>query len=138
MENATCDLDSCSNLALNRCSRCKIVVYCSQEHQKMHWKLHKLVCIDAAREMKTASNKNVDNGIDINKNTIDNTKKQSSEAEEGGKKVCRCMFCGEELLLESEESAVDHMRLCSALQEQLSSKDQFTIPTFLKDKISKK
>lgn len=31
---------------LFRCSRCKSVQYCSKEHQKKHWKLHKMMCTD--------------------------------------------------------------------------------------------
>lgn len=31
---------------LFRCGRCKNVQYCSKEHQKKHWKMHKLVCIE--------------------------------------------------------------------------------------------
>lgn len=30
---------------LLRCSRCKIAVYCSKEHQKLDWKHHKLFCL---------------------------------------------------------------------------------------------
>jgi hypothetical protein len=44
------------------------------------------------------------------------------------------MFCGEEQQLRSEEDAVAHMRVCSSLQEQLASKDQFTIPEVLRKK----
>lgn len=41
---------------------------------------------------------------------------------------CRSMFCGEALTFESEEEAVEHMSICPALAEQLSSKAAFTIP----------
>ena len=51
---------------------------------------------------------------------------------------CRCMFCGDELKLSSEEAAVDHMRVCVALQEQLQSKDQFTIPSVVRNKCAPK
>ena len=52
---------------------------------------------------------------------------------ESEKRTSRCMFCGEELILASEDDAVNHMRVCPALQEQLASKDQFTIPTMLRE-----
>ena len=52
---------------------------------------------------------------------------------ESEKRTGRCMFCGEELVLGSEDDAVNHMRVCPALQEQLASKDQFTIPTMLRE-----
>lgn len=29
---------------LRRCSRCQVAYYCSQEHQRLDWKLHKLEC----------------------------------------------------------------------------------------------
>lgn len=45
------------------------------------------------------------------------------------------MFCGQELQLASEDQAVDHLQVCSAFQEQVQSKDQFTIPSVLKDKM---
>lgn len=46
---------------------------------------------------------------------------------------CRCMFCGESLLLESEASAVDHMEVCPSLQEQLNDTEhQFTLPQSMK------
>lgn len=31
---------------LFRCSRCKSVQYCSKEHQKKHWKFHKMMCTE--------------------------------------------------------------------------------------------
>ncbi|XP_006812516.1 prolyl hydroxylase EGLN3-like [Saccoglossus kowalevskii] len=30
---------------LKRCSRCHVVHYCSREHQKQHWKVHKTSCV---------------------------------------------------------------------------------------------
>jgi hypothetical protein len=52
------------------------------------------------------------------------------------RRQCRCMFCGQQLDLGSEEEAVDHMRVCVALQEQLSSKEQFTVPSMLREKMN--
>ena len=51
---------------------------------------------------------------------------------------CRCMFCGETLLLHSEGHAIEHMRECPALQEQLNSPEQFTIPKAIQEKGVKK
>lgn len=34
----------CSEVASFRCSRCNKVYYCSRDHQKMHWQLHKVSC----------------------------------------------------------------------------------------------
>eukprot|EP01031_Cornospumella_fuschlensis_P034025 gene34025-41181_t len=51
--------------------------------------------------------------------------------------MCRCMFCGEQQLLASEEEAVEHMRVCPALQEQLQSKEQFTVPSMVREKMKK-
>jgi tetratricopeptide (TPR) repeat protein len=43
---------------------------------------------------------------------------QAAGAEAGGddKRHCRCMFCGELLLLASEDEAIEHMRVCPAMQ----------------------
>jgi hypothetical protein len=59
------------------------------------------------------------------------TKKMTPDEQE--KKTVRCMFCGDQLVLASEEEAIDHMRVCVALQEQLNSKDQFTIPKKIRE-----
>jgi hypothetical protein len=45
------------------------------------------------------------------------------------------MFCGDEIILASEEEAVDHMKICPALQEQLAGKEQFTIPSVIREKM---
>ena len=46
-----------------------------------------------------------------------------------GKRQCRCMFCGELILCESEGDAVKHLETCRSLGQQLASKEQFTVPT---------
>lgn len=48
------------------------------------------------------------------------------------------MFCGENMVLSNEEEAVDHMKVCPALQEQLTSTDQFTIPKSIQSKMERK
>lgn len=78
---------------------------------------------------ETNQKKNLGNSTEENKSN--NPVKDESA---GGKRQSRCMFCGEELVLGSEEDAVDHMRVCVALQEQLESPDQFTIPKALREK----
>lgn len=34
---------------LLKCGRCRISFYCSKEHQKQHWKKHKLTCVEAEK-----------------------------------------------------------------------------------------
>lgn len=58
-------------------------------------------------------------------------------AQSADQRHCRCMFCGEALVLGSEEEAFGHMKVCVALQEQLASKDQFTVPSVVKEKYTK-
>ncbi|GAQ93002.1 hypothetical protein KFL_012430010 [Klebsormidium nitens] len=41
---AVCGKKSTSDEALERCSVCRAVCYCSKEHQKSDWKEHKKVC----------------------------------------------------------------------------------------------
>jgi hypothetical protein len=98
----------------------------------MDWPTHKVTCSKDGKETKN-------NNAVVAKSTSDSqgtsSIKQSKNDSEGESRICRCMFCGEEQLLKSEEEAVDHMRVCPALQEQLQSKDQFTIPSMLKEKM---
>ena len=54
--------------------------------------------------------------------------KVGSATEEVEKRACRCKFCGEMLILSSEDEAVAHMRVCPAMQEQLQGSGPFTIP----------
>lgn len=35
----------CGIAASNKCAACSLVVYCSKEHQKAHWKKHKNECV---------------------------------------------------------------------------------------------
>jgi len=37
-------------LPLLQCSRCKKVIYCDRDHQRSHWKVHKLVCFPPGEE----------------------------------------------------------------------------------------
>lgn len=40
-----CALPSCGVTGcVTRCSKCKCAVYCSREHQKEHWKEHRIQC----------------------------------------------------------------------------------------------
>lgn len=40
-----CYCEICGVAANNKCGACSLVVYCSKEHQKAHWKKHKNECI---------------------------------------------------------------------------------------------
>mmetsp|Transcript_19945 Transcript_19945/g.28666 ORF Transcript_19945/g.28666 Transcript_19945/m.28666 type:complete len:114 (-) Transcript_19945:152-493(-) len=106
-----CSLPGCNQPADKRCSKCKKTYYCSRSHQTDHWSTHKSDCKTFAKTLK-------DND-DANKSNISQT---------GEMRSCRCMFCGEALTLSSEEAAVEHMKVCPALQEQLNDDKQFTLP----------
>lgn len=123
-----CQFSNCSEEGKFRCSRCRLVHYCGQEHQKLDWATHKHKCI------QITSNPNNTAAITPIPSSFGQT---SSKAPADDSRVCRCMFCGEEMLMQSEAEAVDHMRVCPALQEQLQSKEQFTIPSILKDKMKR-
>ena len=116
-----CNLIFCDKEANLRCSKCKAARYCSREHQVDDWSTHKIVC------SKPILSEPIQN------KTIETSSAVPNDSEEY--RVCRCMFCGEELKLGSEAEAVDHMKICSSLQEQFAGKEQFTIPSVLRNKI---
>lgn len=152
--NHQCGMQSCNMPASKRCSRCKTTFYCSIEHQKEDWAVHKLNCpkISAdttannsgttkqnnnnlSTEFPSSSSRKKTNNVSGNDATSEGSQNSNTDSIE--QRSCRCMFCGENLILANETEAVDHMRVCPALQEQLASKDQFTIPSVLQDKIDK-
>mmetsp|Transcript_17220 Transcript_17220/g.29149 ORF Transcript_17220/g.29149 Transcript_17220/m.29149 type:complete len:136 (+) Transcript_17220:215-622(+) len=129
-----CCAISCDKTGTFRCGRCKQANYCSVEHQKLDWKLHKKNC----KNEGTPSSLKFDRFDGDSKYAKKaNLKDDNSESVEE-KRSCRCMFCGEQLILASEKEAIEHMRHCPALQEQLESKDQFTIPSAIREKVAEK
>jgi MYND finger len=46
--NSTNSCAGCFNPAPLKCAKCRSISYCSQKCQKLHWKVHKLECLDAA------------------------------------------------------------------------------------------
>ena len=110
----------------------------------MDWGSHKINCaappakrVDKKREGEKKSDidaksvNNIEDGISGSGSSA--KVGDPSTTGESGKRQSRCMFCGEELVLESEDDAIDHMKECPALQEQLASSDQFTIPKALRE-----
>lgn len=151
----SCGVPGCERASNQRCSRCKNVYYCSIEHQKEDWLNHKRKCSNS-NSMPKVSHEDVgiscgnfagssssiscdvdkleeEKSISVAPSEGDTTSTNCNAEEESEKRTSRCMFCGEELILASEDDAVNHMRVCPALQEQLASKDQFTIPTMLRE-----
>lgn len=113
-----CDLPGCvDQKALFQCSRCKLIKYCSQDHQRKHWKEHKVIC-----RLST----------DVGRDKVDQVSKSLASKEE---RECRCMFCGGAFIFSSEEEAVNHMNACLALQEQLNGQGQFTVPSTIQEKL---
>jgi len=145
-----CVYDDCPNPGKYRCSKCKKSFYCCQDHQKYHWKIHKIHCKNMTKGNSDGSNysrsSSRDDGILVD-GTNQNNNNRSNDFKDCGnsitsdenvvddKRICRCMFCGEEMLLGSEDEAIKHMNICIALQEQLSSSQQFTIPTTIQNKM---
>ncbi len=41
----SCGFDECNEVATKQCSACKSVYYCSEDHQRAHWKTHKAICV---------------------------------------------------------------------------------------------
>lgn len=134
-----CNYPDCKSVSTQRCSRCKKVYYCSVKHQKENWKAHKIQCsssdsiqgVKKEKILEVSSVKDSKEAVDSGEEFFKDS--GSAAGNVGGKRQSRCMFCGEQLVLESEDDAVNHMRICPALQEQLASPDQFTIPTMLRE-----
>ncbi len=129
----TMNVNKCGNIGCENksnfvCSNCHLVYYCSKEHQKLDWKRHKLNCkeIKNKEESLDSNRSNIDVNSSVGNN--DNNAKASENKNELEVRQCRCMFCGETHVFHSEEEAVGHLRVCVALNEQLSSPDQFTVP----------
>jgi hypothetical protein len=89
----------------------------------VHWTTHKLSC--CRESIGVASCEKVSEQRSL--------KEQMTSQQE--KRICRCMFCGAELLVSSEDEAVKHLEDCPALQEQLNSKAQFTVPSMVKQQM---
>ncbi len=115
-----CGVLGCIATAKLRCSKCKTQHYCSAEHQRTDWASHRRSCRTAKEREKEKIRP-----------------PQPPENEESGgdgSRQSRCFFCGENIVMKDEYDAQLHMQECPALQEQLASKDQFTIPKALRDR----
>ncbi|KAJ1427694.1 hypothetical protein B484DRAFT_74589 [Ochromonadaceae sp. CCMP2298] len=141
MSAVVCSCDGCQEIGSFKCSSCKRARYCSVAHQKKHWKIHKGECTSSsgAREQQPVGKERTETSHPSKPATEPSGDESAPSADLGteDKRTCRCMFCGEELVLTSEDAAVDHMRVCSALQEQLSSPDQFTVPSAVRERMKK-
>ena len=112
MTNNSCEV--CSTAATNRCSKCRVVFYCSAECQKKDWKKHKNSCKNQYKKGPSPPP------------SQQQQPQQQQQQEE--MRECRCMFCGEVNQFKSEEEATAHLDVCPAFNEQMDSKEQFTLP----------
>jgi hypothetical protein len=125
-----CAVSMCSLPAPFQCSKCKEVYYCCVEHQKEDWKGHKKSC-----KLKDSSTSRAAHPPKPAAKVISSEPKASKVTMPTGEtRQSRCMFCGENVIMSCEEDGHKHMAECPALQEQLGSSDQFTIPKALRDK----
>lgn len=101
----------------------------------MDWKYHKTACgkIETGHKPTQAKTTPASSMMDECFSSGSDSITVIDETTE--KRECRCMFCGENLVMGSEAEAIEHMRVCPALQEQLKSKDQFHIPSMFRDKM---
>jgi hypothetical protein len=105
------------------------VFYCGASHQKQDWKTHKLVC--------ATNDTNADATPSVPNVYCTDGESSSRPAPSDSSRNCRCMFCGDLLLLDSEDAAVAHMEVCPALQEQLNGPGQYTIPKAFQHVVNK-
>jgi MYND finger len=130
----SCAYPNCGTTSNLRCSRCKAVYYCSAEHQRKDWNIHKSYCMSVL----SASGSSVSEFSSLKACSGQASSSRACSENDGGSgenRRSRCMFCGEELILGSEDEAVKHLEVCDALQEQLNSNEQFTVPSRLRSKI---
>lgn len=124
-----CSYNSCQEAGVWRCSNCKDSYYCSRKHQRMHWQYHKERCRESATGHSLLQSSMLEKG---KQKEDQGEPKAEYKGQQGETRTCRCMFCGKELLLQSEGEAVGHMEVCGALQEQLASSECITIPSEMK------
>ena len=129
-----CSVAACLIEAKFQCSKCKSVRYCCREHQLLDWSSHKVKCQSLLETVVPEINRTTT----ISTQSSSTTTEKTTITEDVEQRICRCMFCGDHLNLKSEDEAIDHMRVCPALQEQLESKDQFTIPAAIRNKMPDK
>eukprot|EP01041_Mallomonas_annulata_P000693 gene693-1323_t len=132
MSTHICSYSKCQLTASERCSRCRSYYYCSRDHQLLDWNSHKRTCTEISLSAVTKREKTEPC---MTKESQQNDKTESSNLSSDEMRECRCMFCGKMLLLKSEEEACQHMRECIDLQEQLTSKNDFEIPSSIKSKV---
>lgn len=131
-----CGYPGCSSRGTIHCLEPKEYYYCSIQHREAY----KYILTEYLLVNKPLSSfvrpdfSAIDSDIKSSeKVTTSSSNTQNSNSSES--RQCRCMFCGESLLLNSEDEAVNHMEVCPALQEQLDSKKQFHIPSMVQKKL---
>lgn len=62
-----CHVCNChdSQVPLKKCGNCKMIYYCSQEHQKVHWPLHKAFCKNISSLTLVSKDKNIDTKMNL-------------------------------------------------------------------------
>ena len=51
-ECAVCGIKKSAETKLMKCARCYSVAYCSKEHQKEHYKIHKVFCHEITKRIR--------------------------------------------------------------------------------------
>ena len=59
-----CGFPSCEATGSKRCTACNAIYYCSQAHQRSHWKVHKVECRGTQAKVKRASKGEAAGGAD--------------------------------------------------------------------------
>lgn len=59
MDKKSCSSLSCDKDAPLKCSGCRVARYCSQEHQRAHWKEHQQTCNAFKEEWDTQVGKHL-------------------------------------------------------------------------------
>jgi len=82
-DGAPCD--TCTDpAAMKKCSACKMVSYCNEECQKMHWPVHKKECSEMARQFALMEQRNVEQAARALKEEEERKEREARKALDAG------------------------------------------------------
>ncbi|XP_051157746.1 uncharacterized protein LOC127279442 [Leptopilina boulardi] len=73
-----CHVCNChdNEVPLKKCGNCKMIYYCSQDHQRLHWPLHKEFCKHVTTLKRVSDEKNIETKMNLILSLENNMKKK--------------------------------------------------------------